>query len=82
MRVALVTCRELPRPDWDLEILVGAFTSRGVTAEIVAWEDASIAWHTYDAAIVRSTWNYLAHLEEFRAWIDRVSAATRLINGP
>ena len=82
VRLALVTCRELPRPDWDLAILVGAFASRGVTAEIVAWEDESIEWHTYDAAIVRSTWNYLAHLEGFRAWIDHVSAATRLINSP
>jgi glutathione synthase/RimK-type ligase-like ATP-grasp enzyme len=82
MRIALATARELPRPDHDLPILVDAFASRGADVEIVAWEDAQADWRAFDAVVVRSTWNYLAHLEAFRAWIDRVGAATRLVNAP
>ncbi|MFM7260995.1 MAG: RimK family alpha-L-glutamate ligase [bacterium] len=82
MRFALVTCTELPRPDADLPILAAACIARGIDAEIVAWEDERVDWSAYDAALVRSTWNYLARLNEFRAWIDRAGAATRLVNGP
>ena len=80
MRLALVTCDELPRPDADLPILAEACAARGVAAEIVAWEDARVDWRAYDVAIVRSTWNYLARLDDFRAWIDHAASATRLVN--
>lgn len=80
MRVALVTCLDMPRPDADLPILVRAFAERGACAEIVPWEDARVAWDGFDAALVRSTWNYVGRYREFHAWIDRVAAATRLLN--
>ncbi len=80
MRVALVTCTEMPRPDGDLPILGAAFAARGVDTEVVAWEDASIDWRGFDAALVRSPWNYVARFRGFRAWIDRVAAETRLLN--
>lgn len=81
MRVALVTCRELPREDKDLPLLVDAFAARGAHAEIVAWEEPRVDWRAFDAALVRSTWNYVARYREFRAWIDAVACATRLLNG-
>ncbi|MFM7051998.1 MAG: RimK family alpha-L-glutamate ligase [Planctomycetota bacterium] len=80
MRVALVTCTELPRPDADLPILRHAFADLGAAAEIVAWEDARADWSAFDAALVRSTWNYVARLQEFEAWLARAAAATRLVN--
>ena len=80
MRVALVTCRELPRPDADLPVLVEAFAARGVRAEVVAWEDEAVRWDGFACAVVRSTWNYVARFRDFRAWIDRAAAATRLVN--
>jgi len=80
MRIALVSCSDLPRPDADLPILVAAFARRGARAEVVAWDDGAVRWDAFDAALVRSTWNYVANERAFRAWIDRVDAATRLIN--
>jgi glutathione synthase/RimK-type ligase-like ATP-grasp enzyme len=80
MRIALVTCTEMPRPDADLPILAGAFADLGASAEVVAWEDERVDWSAYDLALVRSTWNYVARLRAFLGWLDRVSAATRLVN--
>ena len=80
MRVALVTCLELPRPDHDLPILERAFASAGCHASVVAWEDPSVDWAGFDAAVLRSTWNYVAHYRDFSAWLDRAAAATRLVN--
>jgi glutathione synthase/RimK-type ligase-like ATP-grasp enzyme len=80
VQVALVTCREMPREDNDLPLLAQAFAARGARAQVVAWEDAGVDWRAFDVALVRSTWNYVAHYREFRAWIDLVSNATRLLN--
>jgi len=80
MRVALVTCTEMPRPDWDLPILEAAFAARGGAARTVAWDDATVDWSAFDVALIRSTWNYVAHFRAFRSWLDHVAARTRLIN--
>lgn len=80
MRVAIATCLELPRADTDLPLLVDALADLGVTARIHPWEDTAVAWGSYDAVLVRSTWNYVAHYREFCAWIERVACATRLLN--
>lgn len=80
MRVALVTSTELPRPDHDLPVLVGAFAERGIEAVPVPWDEPGADWSAFDVAIVRSTWNYIARFGEFLAWIDRAACATRLVN--
>ena len=80
MDIALVTATQLPRPDWDLPVLERAFADRGLRARPVAWDDPAVDWHSFDVAVVRSTWNYVAHFRAFRAWLDHVSAATTLLN--
>ena len=80
MRIALVTCTELPRPDADLPLLERALAALGATASIACWDDARVDWSAFDAALVRSTWNYVGRYREFHAWIDRVDRATRLMN--
>ena len=80
MRVALVTCTDMPRPDTDLPLLEHAFAALGATASIVCWDDAHVDWGSFDVALVRSTWNYVGRYREFHAWIERVDRATRLLN--
>jgi hypothetical protein len=78
--IALVTCIELPRPDPDLPILRESFARRGVSAEVVVWNDPTIDWSRFDAVVVRSTWDYVANLGAFARWIDEVERVTRLVN--
>jgi len=75
-RIAFVTSRELPHTDVDEQLLLPLV--RGGT--LVAWEDETIDWSSYDAVILRSTWNYTDHLDEFLAWAERVNGLTHLIN--
>jgi glutathione synthase/RimK-type ligase-like ATP-grasp enzyme len=49
-------------------------------AEVVVWEDDSVNWGEFGAVVVRSTWNYIAHLDEFLTWARRVSSVTTLHN--
>ncbi|WP_307045112.1 ATP-grasp domain-containing protein [Agromyces ramosus] len=94
MRVAVLRCERLPRfVTWeisDVESLFGddrrlieAFAERGVDAEPVAWSDPAADWRAYDAAVLRSTWDYVdrpARFLETAAAIER--SGCMLLNPP
>jgi len=79
--LALVSASELSHPDSDLLPLVSALQQLNIKAEVVAWDD-DIAWSAFDAAIIRSTWDYHRRREEFDHWLTRVSQQTQLWNPP
>ncbi|MFF4836993.1 hypothetical protein [Streptomyces sp. NPDC001315] len=54
----------------------------GTRADIVRWDAEHVDWRSYDAAMIRSTWDYVTRIDEFQAWIDRCGAQTRLLNPP
>ena len=82
MRLALVTCQSLPRAVEDDAPLFRHLREVGQDFESVAWDDPTARWSEFDAAIVRTTWDYCPRLPEFLAWARRASAETRLINPP
>jgi O-ureido-D-serine cyclo-ligase len=81
-RIALVTALEARALDEDLPPLVAALQARSVEAELPCWDDPGIDWSRYDAAVIRSTWDYANRIEEFLAWCERTAGQTRLFNPP
>ncbi|WP_061961376.1 ATP-grasp domain-containing protein [Demequina flava] len=75
-RIALATTVELPEPDADESALIAQLPE----ADRVAWDDPAVDWSAYGAVVLRSTWNYTAHLQDFHAWAARVDAVTVLAN--
>ncbi|MGX6606348.1 ATP-grasp domain-containing protein [Micromonosporaceae bacterium Da 78-11] len=76
-RVALITCDLFPDL-WDDDIpLRDGLRARGVVVDAVRWDDAGADWDTYDLAVIRSPWDYVARRDEFVAWAHRVP---RLLN--
>lgn len=81
-QVALVTAREALALDEDMPPLVAALEACGVHVETPAWDDPAVDWGRFDAAVLRSTWDYMDRLQQFLAWTERCAAATRLFNPP
>lgn len=79
-KVAIVSCLVLPEPDVDEQLTLQAVREQGMSAELVAWDDHSADWSQFDAAVLRSPWNYPEHPEQFKQFVQRVSSATKLIN--
>ncbi len=79
-RIAVVTCVELPEPDHDEDLLMSALRAAGADAHLAAWDDPDIDWATFELAVIRSTWNYIDHLDDFLGWVRRTASATRLLN--
>lgn len=78
--VALVSCAEARQHDHDMDFIVRSLGDRGRFTEVVNWDDYSQDWSRFDAAIVRSPWDYHHRYEEFLQWINAVSGATSLLN--
>lgn len=80
MPLRIATCRPLPEPDVDEDLLLRALADRGVAARMAAWGDPAENWDEPVPTVVRSTWDYIHHVDSFRAWILRTAAAAPLWN--
>ena len=84
---ARYTASTAPAGDWylanilaDDALLANALAALDVQSERVDWADPHVDWSRFDAAVLRTTWDYYERIDEFLAWLPRVSAATQLLN--
>jgi len=56
--------------DVDLPLQIVAFADSGIDLVQAPWEDRTIDWDSFDLVVVRSPWNYVDRLDEFRQWLD------------
>ena len=82
LRIALVTAREALPLDEDMPPLRTALAEAGVAADVPYWDDPGVDWSGYDAALLRSTWDYVDRIDEFLAWCERCARQTLLLNPP
>jgi glutathione synthase/RimK-type ligase-like ATP-grasp enzyme len=72
--IALVTYRGLPGLSDDDQLLLAPLSERDLRAVPAAWDDPAIAWDSFDAVVVRSTWNYHTSFDAFMTWIGRIES--------
>lgn len=82
VHIALVSTFDALPLDEDMPPLVDALERAGATVSTPCWDDAGVDWSVFDAALLRSTWNYVDHIEAFREWTQRTAQQTRLMNPP
>ncbi len=80
MKIALVTAIAAFSLDEDLAPLQKALQALGIYAPILAWDDTSVSWQRFDAALLRSPWDYTDRLPEFLEWAEHTSKQTTLLN--
>jgi hypothetical protein len=77
---AYVTFEDPKVTDDERDSAVGAWREAGIDGEIVRWDDPGVDWSAYDAAVVRSVWDYTHRRAEFLDWARRVESVSRLLN--
>jgi hypothetical protein len=75
MRIALVTWSGLPQLAADDQLLRDALVRDRHEATAAVWDDARVDWHSFDAIVIRSTWDYHKRIEDFRAWLTSLGDA-------
>jgi hypothetical protein len=79
--VAIATCAAHPPPDAENRLLLDALRARGIEAAAVPWNASPPdPWESYDAVVVRATWDYTWALEDFLRWTRAIGP--RLHNAP
>ena len=78
--IALATCAVLPDLAADDRPLLAGLQAAGVDARAVVWDDPEVDWAGFDLVVLRSTWDYAKRRDEFLAWAERASQATRFAN--
>ena len=53
---------------------------RGIHVDTVPWRRAGIDWSRYELVVIRSTWDYQHHAEEFLRALEAIAERTRLEN--
>lgn len=82
MRIALATSHDARGWDPDLKFIAAAIRRRGAEAEVAVWDDPEVDWQGFDLVLINSTWDYNRKLEAFSAWLEAISAVTRVRNEP
>lgn len=73
--IAFATFQQWPTISKNDQLAAAPLQARGITVQAAAWDDPTVDWATFDAVILRSTWDYHTRPAEFRAWIDQLAAA-------
>ena len=81
-RIALASCAAFPTAAGGETMLADALVARGAAASWVVWNDPAADWSAFDLVVLRATWDYPDHIDEFQAWVRSAAVATRLINPP
>lgn len=75
-RLAIATCAAIPGIHADDVPLVAALAESGVEATPCVWTDPTIDWASFDAVLIRTTWDYFQRYAEFMAWLERLPVPT------
>ncbi len=83
MKIAYVVGNDNPTdpdPDLDIPFATEAAAQLDIDLVFANWNDKSIAWESFDAAVIRSAWDYVPVRDEFLEFAKNVETKTRLFN--
>jgi O-ureido-D-serine cyclo-ligase len=83
MKIAYVVGNDNPTdpdPDLDIPFATEAASQLDIDLVFANWNDKSIAWESFDAAVIRSTWDYVPVRDEFLQFAKTVETKTKLFN--
>lgn len=92
MHIAILQCENLPSfITWDIpnvdeyfeddRSIADILRKMGHEVSLLKWSDQSISWDEFDAAVIRSTWDYIDRRNEFIDSLKKIEASgCRLFN--
>lgn len=69
-----------PDPDLDIPFAKKAAEQLDINLVFTNWNDKSIAWDTFDAAVIRSAWDYVPVRDKFLQFAKIIETKTKLFN--
>ena len=79
MKLALLTCSNLPSWEEDDRFFHAALDRLGIEWSLVTW-DSKTDWSLFDVALIRTTWDYVDRRDDFLHRLKEISLETYLFN--
>ena len=82
VRIAFVTAvpEVVGDADADRPLHEETFARAGIELDYRIWSDPGVDWSGYDLVVIRSPWDYVPRLDEYREWLLRVDRLGTLHN--
>ena len=74
MHAAFATSRAHATLTRDDLLAAAACEARGIHVSAAVWDDPGVDWSSYDAVVIRSTWDYHRRAAEFIDWLEELVA--------
>lgn len=75
MKIALLTCQNLPNLYETDQFLIPELAKHNITAKATIWNDPTINWNDFDYLVFRNTWDYFEKEKEFNTWLEYIEAS-------
>lgn len=72
MKIAILTCDQLPKLNLADQPLIGELAKHNVVAVPMIWDDPNTDWTDFDYLVFRNTWDYFEKETQFNTWIDHI----------
>ena len=80
-RIAFLTLSDPTGWVIDDELAVLPLARRGIKVDTIPWNRPGVDWSRYELVVIRSTWDYQHHADEFLRTLEAIERVTRLENG-
>lgn len=82
MKIALASCSDLPGWEVDDAPFHARLEARGAVLSHPAWDDPDVDWESFDACLIRTTWDYMDRREAYVNWAESVAQKIPFFNPP
>lgn len=72
MKIALLTCTTWQGLFEKEQVFAQKLSLPNTQIDVVAWDDETTDWTTYDYLIFRTTWDYYYDPQKFDAWLQKI----------
>ena len=79
MKIGILTDHQNSTLIDDDKELISSFGQKGINAFPLVWNKKQ-NWKQYDAILIRTTWDYSEHLDEFKSTLETIEQETTLIH--
>ena len=81
-KCAFLTIKDLSGFESYDHLLIGPMKENGWDVSFIPWDKLNQNWNNFDLVIVRSTWNYQNHLDEFLDVLRMIDKSKALLLNP
>jgi len=72
-KIAIATCEKFPNLIESEQGLPELLKSYGIEATPLVWDDPEVDWKAYDRVLIRTVWDYVQKIDNFKGWLARLN---------